>query len=121
MARGNDSALHTRPSLLIRIRDAADIEGVRVSAHTFRHTFACSLLEQGGEIYSLSRLLGHTNIQITDVYLRDFQARQARQHHAEYLPLASFQPPRNNSKRPRPALPPAPTDGEAATGEESAG
>jgi site-specific recombinase XerD len=107
--------------MLYRIRDAADIEGVRVSAHTFRHTFARSWLEHGGEIYSLSRLMGHTNVQITEVYLRDFQARQARQHHAEYSPLASFQPPKGKPKR-RPLTPPQPSaEDEEATGEESAG
>lgn len=99
---------------LYRIRDETGLEGVRVSAHTFRHSFARMWLEHGGEVYSLSRLLGHTNVQITEVYLRDFQARQARQHHAEYSPLATFQPPKGRpSKRFHSLLPPA------AEGEES--
>jgi hypothetical protein len=70
-------------------------------------------LEHGGEVYSLSRLLGHTNVQITEVYLRDFQARQARQHHAEYSPLATFQPPKGRpSKRFHSLLPPVTKDEE---------
>jgi hypothetical protein len=51
-------------------------------------------LEHGGEVYSLSRLLGHTNVQSTEVNLRDFQSCQARQHHSEYSPLATFRPPK---------------------------
>lgn len=99
--------------MLYRIRDQADIEGVRVSAHTFRHSFARMWLEHGGEVYSLSRLLGHTNVQITEVYLRDFQSRQARQHHSEYSPLVTFHPPKGKpSTRFRSLLPP-PSDTEA--------
>jgi integrase len=97
--------------MLYRIRDQADIEGVRVSAHTFRHSFARMWLEHGGEVYSLSRLLGHTNVQITEVYLRDFQSRPARQHHAEHSPLATFRPPKGKpSTRFHSLLPPASDD-----------
>ncbi|HET8907706.1 MAG TPA: tyrosine-type recombinase/integrase [Ktedonobacterales bacterium] len=107
--------------MLYRIRDQADIEGVRVSAHTFRHSFARMWLEHGGEIYSLSRLLGHTNVQTTEVYLRDFQSRQARQHHTEYSPLATFRPPKGKpqtSTRFHSLLPPA---SDHATGETDEG
>ena len=45
--------------LLVDIKNRAGITGVRVSAHTFRHTFARMYLEQGEEIYRLSRLMGH--------------------------------------------------------------
>jgi hypothetical protein len=94
--------------MLYRIRDQADIKGVRVSAHTFRHSFARMWIEHGGEVYSLSRLLGHTNVQITEVYLRDFQSRQARQHHTEFSPLATFRPPKGKSStRFHSLLPPA--------------
>ena len=64
--------------LLYRLRDLTSIQGVRVSAHTFRHTYAVSYLKAGGEIYKLSRLLGHTSVVITEGYLRAFEARDAR-------------------------------------------
>jgi site-specific recombinase XerD len=106
---------------LYRIRDATGIEGVRVSAHTFRHSFARMWLEHGGEVYSLSRLLGHTNVQITEVYLRDFQARQARQHHTEFSPLATFQPPKGRpSKRFHSLVPPASDEEETREDEGNA-
>ena len=51
---------------------------VRVSAHTFRHTYACAFLEHGGDVYKLSRLMGHTSVQVTERYLRAFNAKAAR-------------------------------------------
>lgn len=56
----------------------ADIKGVRASCHTFRHTYACAYLLNGGDIYKLSRLMGHTSVRVTERYLRAIKARQAR-------------------------------------------
>lgn len=53
-------------------------EGVRVSAHTFRHTYATNYLRCGGDIKTLSLLLGHTSVSTTERYLRDFGAKDAR-------------------------------------------
>jgi|SRR5579884_2487760 len=64
--------------MLYKLRDRAHIEGVRVSAHTFRHTFAFNYLANGGDVYKLSRLLGHTSVVVTEGYLRAFTSREAR-------------------------------------------
>lgn len=65
-------------SLFYRLRDAAKITGVRCSPHTARHTFAVNYLAAGGDVYKLSRLLGHTSVTVTEHYLRAYQARDAR-------------------------------------------
>jgi len=68
--------------LLYRLRDRVGrqhFNGVRVSAHTFRHTYAVRYLEQGGDLYKLSRLMGHSSVVVTEGYLRAFTARAARQ------------------------------------------
>ena len=64
--------------MLYRLGRRAKIKGVRVSAHTWRHTFAINFLAQGGDVYVLSRLMGHESVQVTEVYLRAVQASQAR-------------------------------------------
>jgi integrase/recombinase XerD len=42
---------------------------IRVSPHTCRHTFAQMQLKNGLDVYSLSRIMGHENISITQQYL----------------------------------------------------
>ena len=44
-------------------------EDIRVSPHTCRHTFAHLNLKNGIDLYTLSRLLGHESISITQRYL----------------------------------------------------
>lgn len=39
-----------------------------VSFHTSRHTFATMLLTAGGDLLTVSKLLGHTNVQATQIY-----------------------------------------------------
>lgn len=57
-----------------------DAEIICVSPHTCRHTFAQMQLKNGLDLYSLSRLMGHSNISITQRYLeglRDFEVLNA--------------------------------------------
>ncbi len=46
---------------------------IRCSPHTCRHWFAQSQLKNGIDVYSLSRILGHSNIKITQRYLEGLQ------------------------------------------------
>jgi integron integrase len=43
--------------------------GKRVTAHAFRHGFATAYLENGGTVQELQHLMGHSNIETTEVYL----------------------------------------------------
>jgi integrase/recombinase XerD len=85
--------------LLIDIKNRSGITGVRVSAHTFRHTFARMYLEQGGEIYKLSRLMGHSSVEVTEEYLKDFNVRSARQDHSKFSPVNALDLLGKNKKR----------------------
>ncbi len=62
--------------ILYHLADKAGIE--RISAHKFRHSFAVNYLQRGGDLFKLSRLLGHESIQTTQRYLSAFSARDAR-------------------------------------------
>lgn len=58
---------------MIRRRSEGIESDVRCSPHTFRHTFAQMQLKMGTDLYSLSRLLGHENVSITQIYLRSLE------------------------------------------------
>ncbi len=48
----------------------ANVEDARVSPHTFRHYYAVNALLNGKDLYTLSRLLGHSDVSTTQRYLR---------------------------------------------------
>lgn len=77
-------------SMLKVVKKASGIEGVRVSAHTFRHTFAKFYLERGGEVFKLSREMGHSTIQVTEIYLKDYRSSEARREHTAYSPIGEI-------------------------------
>lgn len=64
----------------------ARIKGVRVSPHTFRHTFAKMYIMNGGDSFSLQQILGHTSLEIVRMYVNLFGTDVSAQH-AKFSPL----------------------------------
>jgi integrase/recombinase XerD len=58
------------------------ITGVRFSPHTLRHTFAASWIRRGGDLFLLSKVLGHTNISTTQKYLQSLGIEAMKEAHA---------------------------------------
>ena len=52
--------------LVFKIREAS---GIKFTVHKLRHTFATLMLEGGCDIFSLSKMMGHSDIKTTTIYL----------------------------------------------------
>ncbi len=55
-----------------RLKEVMNFKDVRVSAHTFRHTFSKNWILSGGDVFSLQKILGHQQIQTTMIYVNLF-------------------------------------------------
>ena len=74
-AEEDDLVFATLPresSILPVIKKWAKDAGIakNVNFHTSRHTFATMLLTLGADIYTVSKLLGHTNVKTTQIYAK---------------------------------------------------
>lgn len=61
----------TRAMVFTVIKNLAEKIGLRkvISPHTFRHSFATHLLENGADLRSIQLMLGHESITTTEVYM----------------------------------------------------
>lgn len=73
-------------------------EQVRVSPHTFRHYFCKTYLLNGGDIFTLQRIVGHENISTTRKYVQ-MDDENIRQQHAQFSPITRLGMSRVNNRR----------------------
>jgi integrase/recombinase XerD len=86
-------------SLMQRVKQESGLEDIQVSAHVFRHTFAKMYLKSGGDLFKLSREMGHSDVQVTKIYLEDFDSADAREDHNSHSPIANLNLKRQYRKR----------------------
>lgn len=66
---------HALDHLIVRLRKCTKIA---FSAHTLRHGFARLMLEGGCDIYTLSKIMGHSKITTTTIYLMCSSAQMGK-------------------------------------------
>ena len=74
---------------LRRLAKRAGVSGPKLGPHTYRHTCAVNYIMAGGDAFTLSRLLGHSDIKTTSAYVR-MNNVDLRRMHARHSPVKNM-------------------------------
>ncbi len=85
---GKPITVNTVKLLFSRLAKRSGVK--RLHAHLCRHTFAINYLLNGGDIFSLREILGHTTLEMVNHYLH-FTSSQITAHHHKYSPMDKLQ------------------------------
>lgn len=75
--------------VLRRIKVRAGVQE-HINAHSWRHLFSAHYLQDGGDLATLSKLLGHSSIAITARWYVRFAEHQYKDFHAAHTPINSL-------------------------------
>ena len=97
LAKGVGSA-DKAGALLRRHATSAGVTG-RVNPHAFRHAFAREYILNGGDLASVSGMLGHSRIAVTKQFYAVFQAEELRAKHEVFSPVSHLPKGRGRRKK----------------------
>jgi len=80
----------TRNMVFMILKDLVQKAGIHktVSPHTFRHSFATHLLENGADLRAIQQMLGHESITTTEIYMhvdRKYLSEELNKYHPRAL------------------------------------
>ncbi|MCB1100279.1 MAG: tyrosine-type recombinase/integrase [Verrucomicrobiae bacterium] len=73
----------------VHLREAVDRLGThkKVSAHTFRHSFASHLMLANYDIKTIQEMLGHSDVRTTMIYVQTVPSRTSKDGRARWTSL----------------------------------
>ena len=89
---------HAIRAMLRKRGSDAKVTGVRLSPHTFRHTFAKQWLINGGDAFSLQRMLGHSTMEMVRNYV-NLLAGEVQEIHRHCSPVDRMQGPKQGQRK----------------------
>jgi len=82
--------------VIVRLGKRAGIP--RLHSHLLRHTFATHYLLNGGDPFTLQKILGHESLETVKIYLHLANLHD-RVRHENFSPVAQIKPPRGRKAR----------------------
>lgn len=86
--RNTEFQVHSFESNLTKYAEKAQLKDVH--PHMFRNNFAKRFLLSGGDIYTLSRILGHSSVEVTEKEYLDLDIHDLKKQYSEHSPLANM-------------------------------
>jgi site-specific recombinase XerD len=95
---GGPISVNSVQQYLRRLATSAGLDGVRVTPHVLRHTFATLSIANGANPFTLKEILGHTTLAMTMRYVH-LQPHDLQVQHASFSPVARSGIGRHISRR----------------------
>jgi integrase/recombinase XerD len=73
-----------------QLKQAGEQAGLNVHPHQLRNNFARQFLLNGGDIYTLSRILGHSSVTVTEQAYMDLTREEIAKKYQQHSPLAKW-------------------------------
>lgn len=80
---------HAVRKRIAKYGELAGIQNIRCSPHTFRHTFSKMYIQNGGDIFTLQKILGHSTMDMVRTYVNMF-SNDVMEAHDRFSPVENL-------------------------------